>query len=200
MNGCIRFLHPSGNLKEKSCWLNDKPDGDYQDFSAAGLLQESGQYENGEKKGFWKSFHPTGKLKAAGRYSTGSKDGLWQYFHADSSEAYREEWREGLLQSVSDFRDEKGRVHTGGTSKNGFGTVRRYFDSGIRKQLFFISAGEAEGTFSDFDSLGRIIRTREFRKGELNGVMNEFYPDSSLASSTRFVSGQWVIPKVTVFA
>lgn len=189
LNGCIRMYFSEGVLKEKLCWENDRPAGSFISYHKNGKIAESGFYEDGEKSGRWLSRHPNGVMKSMGNYNSGIKDGTWIFLHNDSMEAYREEWNEGILLMISDFTDNKGRRHSGGNAKSGFGEIRRYFENGKRKQVFSLMNGEAEGIFTEYDSLGRILRIKEFRKGVLNGKLIEFYPDSTVASVVNYENG-----------
>jgi antitoxin component YwqK of YwqJK toxin-antitoxin module len=188
LTGCTQFFHEGGNQKEKSCWENDLPEGIFLSQFANGKPQESGRFDKGEKAGIWKTWHPNGSPKSSGLYNEGAKDEIWVYFNPDSSESFRETWSEGLLLMSSDFRDESGKIHSGGNAKAGYGTIMRYFGNGTRKQSLFVSNGQADGLFTDYDSLGKILRTRYFKKGLQNGVMTEFYPDSIPASKTSFAN------------
>jgi antitoxin component YwqK of YwqJK toxin-antitoxin module len=189
LQGCGTWLWEDGRPKEKTCWSEDKPDGEFQQFDPAGVVRVTGRFANGEKVGIWKNRFASGSLESLGRYRFDLKDGRWQYFHPDSLSAFEEVWAEGALMSISDFTTSTGGRLPGGSAEQGFGQVIRYHLNGKRKQVFQLRGGLPHGSFSEFDSLGRILRIRQYENGEANGWLREFYPDSVLASETYFLHG-----------
>ncbi len=189
LQGCASFFYSDGKPSEKNCWLDDQLSGEFEKLDPVGTVLEKGRFENSTRTGHWKAWYENGKPKYSGSYMEGLKDGKWSYFHSDSLVAYFEIWNEGELQTVSDFTLANGKLISGGQAKDGFGQVNRYHFNGLRKQSFLLSAGEPEGKFFEYDSLGRILRLKNFIKGELNGEMLEFLPDSSLASKIVFKNG-----------
>lgn len=198
LQGCALFYSKKGILTERNCWLNDNLNDGFVSNFLSGKIKESGRFEDGKKEGIWKTFYENGKIKTLGAFLADVKDGRWTYFHPDSLAAYSELWAEGELKSVSDFTSVSGKILSGGESKNGIGRVLRYHLSGIRKQKFSISNGVPDGQFWDYDSLGRVLRLRQFNQGELEGELIEFYPDSSVASKTTFQNGEENGPTISL--
>lgn len=190
LQGCARFFSKSGNLTERNCWQNDNLNDWFSAYFPTGKPKETGRFEDGKKEGIWKTFYETGRIKTLGAFIAEVKDGRWEYFHPDSVLAYSELWAEGELKSVSNFLTQSGKELPGGEARNGNGIVLRYHLSGNRKQKFTLSNGVPDGDFWDYDSLGRPFRLRQFRQGDLEGNLIEFYPDSSKASQTAYQGGK----------
>ena len=189
LSGCAWWYFDSGVLEEKSCWADDQPQDVFQKYFPDGRKAENGRFEYGARMGFWESCTPDG-ARSQGRYIEDLKDGVWAFFHPDSSLAYEEEWSEGKLLKVSDFKLIGGRNLPGGTIRNGTGTVNRYHLTGLRRQHFAVVSGEPAGMLWEYDTLGRVLRRKQFENGLLEGDLIEFYPDSVPASRTSFHHGE----------
>jgi len=189
LQGCATFYFPDQKILETNCWQDDQLNGWFERFNTDSVAIESGRFGNSAKQGFWKGRFDNGNPKYSGTYAEGLKDGKWNYFHPDSALAYYELWKEGALQTVSDFKISGNKELIGGKAKDGFGNVFKYHLNGLRKQRFNLLDGEPEGKFWEYDSLGRILRMKTFVNGELSGEMIEYFADSSLASKTIFENG-----------
>ncbi|MFC2107468.1 toxin-antitoxin system YwqK family antitoxin [Bacteroidota bacterium] len=152
--------YPSGKVKIKATYKDEKPEGIWREYNEEGEVERSFIYKNGvvigegiisekgEKNGFWKEYYDSGDIKSEGNYSNDIKTGNWKFFH-----------KGGKLEQIGKY------------DNNGLpeGLWKWYYSSGLllREESYY--EGLPDGISTEYDELGEIITNGEYIGGEKEG-------------------------------
>jgi hypothetical protein len=74
----IEILYwPNGNVKSRSVWANNVPNGEYIQYREDGSIIDVGNIINGKKEGEFKLYYPNGKLQAVQHFENDLKNGIY---------------------------------------------------------------------------------------------------------------------------
>ncbi len=194
--------YPSGKIKIKATYKDDKPEGVWREYDEEGEIERSFIYKNGvvigegiitdkgEKNDSWREYYDRGDLKAEGNYSNDIKTGDWKFYH-----------KNGKLEQIGKY-DSKGLPE---------GPWKWYYSSGLllREESYY--EGLPDGISTEYDELGEIITQGEYiggekegmwsykmgdhreegsySTGEMHGDWKFFYNDGTLSFEGRFIEG-----------
>ncbi len=194
--------YPSGKIRIKATYKDDKPEGVWREYNEEGEVERSFIYKNGtvigegiitekgEKNGSWKEYYDSGDLKAEGDYSNDIKIGEWKYYH-----------KNGKIEQIGSY-DDKGSPE---------GQWKWYYPSGVllREESYY--EGKPDGISTEYDELGGIITKGEYIGGEkegkwfyelgdhreegsysvgdMHGDWKFFFMDGSLSYEGKFIEG-----------
>ncbi len=101
-NGLYKVYYPSGRLKVKTVFANNKINGEWTYYDPKGIIITKGIYKNGVKHGFWayKSF------KIYGRYKKGLKNKKWKKYDANEK-THTSRYKNGKLIKGEGFGNEE---------------------------------------------------------------------------------------------
>jgi len=91
-NGLYRVFYPSGRLKVKTVFANDKFNGEWTYYDPKGLIIIKGIYEDDIKNGYW----AYKRLRIYGRYKKGFKNKKWKRFDK-TDKKYLSHYKNGIL-------------------------------------------------------------------------------------------------------
>lgn len=100
-NGIYKVYYPSGRLKVKTVFANNKINGEWTWYDQNGIILVKGKYRNGIKHGYW----AYKSLKIYGRYKKGYKHKKWKRFDENENK-YFSHYRKGILVGGEGFGNE----------------------------------------------------------------------------------------------
>lgn len=100
-NGLYKVYYPSGRLKVKTVFANDKINGEWTWYDEKGVILVKGVYKDGVKHGYW----AYKRLRIYGRYKKGKKNRKW--YKKDVNEKKKKSYyKNGKLIRGEDFGNE----------------------------------------------------------------------------------------------
>ena len=190
LHGTYQAFFPSGKLQKSVEFTNDQEDGVYERFYEDGRPEISSSFAKGELNGSWEYFDNLGDLISqgeyqfgirvgtwkeqirevqgfyrVGEYKDGSKEGIWKVVDEKGVVFQEEQFVEGQLVAISEFKTEDGRVLDAGKLVNGIG-----------KRLIY-------------DREGNLLENGRYTKGVRTGVWLTYYPKSKAVASSGSYSG-----------
>ncbi|PCI94039.1 MAG: hypothetical protein COB15_15080 [Flavobacteriales bacterium] len=100
-NGIYKVYYPSGRLKIKTVFANNKVHGEWTYYGLDGIIITKGIYKEGVKHGYW----AYKSLRIYGRYKKGLKNKKWKRFD-ESENKYISHYKKGVLTSGEGVGDE----------------------------------------------------------------------------------------------
>ncbi|MBL4594518.1 MAG: hypothetical protein JKX68_11990 [Flavobacteriales bacterium] len=91
-NGLYKVFYPTGRLKIKTVFANNKINGEWTFYNLNGLIITKGIYKAGVKQGYW----AYKSLKIYGRYKKGLKNKKWKRFD-ENHKKYLSHYNNGVL-------------------------------------------------------------------------------------------------------
>lgn len=167
-------------------------------------ISSEGNLVGGKPNGWWKTYYENGRLKSEGNRTDFELDGPWVFFAENGDTSLLINYKAGKKHGQTKIFSPDGVICE--SFKNGLKTDFTFeYDNKHRliKQIPF-EDGRENGTGYVFDTLGRIIETRQYKTGTLvareiinrvdfegnrNGMWKEFYDDYSLHSEGFYVHG-----------
>ncbi|MDF1672577.1 MAG: hypothetical protein P1U41_03680 [Vicingaceae bacterium] len=101
-NGIYKVYYPTGRLKVKTVFANDKINGEWTWYDKEGIILVKGIYVNNIKHGYWAYKH----LKIYGRYKNGKRNKMW-YTPDANNKKVKSQYKNGLLVKGDGFGDLK---------------------------------------------------------------------------------------------
>lgn len=101
-NGIYKVYYPSGRLKVKTVFANDKFNGEWTWYDKEGTILVKGIYVNNVKHGYWAYKH----LKIYGRYKNGKRNKMW-YTPDANNKKVKSRYKDGVLVKGKGFGDLK---------------------------------------------------------------------------------------------
>lgn len=192
LQGTYKSFFPNGTLQKSVEFANDQENGAYERFFEDGQPEIIGTFVKGELSGNWENYDNLGTLisKGAylagvrvgnwkeqirkvqgfyrvGEYKDGSKEGIWKVVDEKGVVFQEEQFVEGQLVAISEFKTEDGRVLDAGKLVSGTG-----------KRLIY-------------DREGNLLENGRYTKGVRTGVWLTYYPKSkAVASSGSYTGGE----------
>ena len=176
--------YPSGNIKIKATYKDDRPEGVWREYSEEGKIEKTYVYkygiiigegiitEQGNREGPWKEYYENGLLKGEGMYSNDVKKGLWTYYHMN-----------GNIEQSGTY-DSLGRPE---------GMWKWYYSSGVLKREENYREGLPDGPATEYSDLGKTIVKINFRKGLEDGdwyyAIGDYREEGGFIDGMR--DGQW---------
>ena len=99
-NGIYKVYYPSGRLKIKAVFANDKFNGEWTWYDKEGIILVKGVYVNNVKHGYWAYKH----LKIYGRYKKGKRHKMW-YTPDANNKKIKSHYKNGSLIKGKGFGD-----------------------------------------------------------------------------------------------
>lgn len=187
----------------------EQKEGHYPD----GRLRYRGQFMNGEPVGKMTHFYPDGKVKAvmdygdsgmvdavlyskdghftmSGRYVNKRKNGKWEY-HKEKQLIYTEEYRDDMLDGVSEMFYATGRLSERKHWKAGMpdGNWQLFYDDGqLRMESVFV-AGCLNGKVRSFAYTGVLTAEGMYRNDLKDGTWRYYDEFGKLKVEKRYVAG-----------
>ena len=91
-NGLYKVYYPSGRLKIKTVFANNKINGEWTYYGTDGIIITKGIYKDGVKHGYW----AYKSLRIYGRYKKGYKNKKWKRFDKNEKK-YLSHYKNGIL-------------------------------------------------------------------------------------------------------
>jgi hypothetical protein len=101
-NGIYKVYYPSGRLKVKTVFANDKFNGEWTWYDKEGIILVKGVYKDDIKHGYWAYKH----LKIYGRYKNGKRHKMW-YTPDANNKKVKSHYKNGELLKGKGFGDVK---------------------------------------------------------------------------------------------
>lgn len=151
-------------------FINDVPDGIFQENYPSGAIKTLGIFENGVLTKEFKEFYENGELEYAGRLERGKKEGEWHEYYENGQVKSSISYVEGLAEGEAVYYDSDGRIESKLSFSNGKkeGVYQSFFQDGELKE---------KGTFQDDVPTGEWVsfdpdKNIEFRGNLEEGVRN----------------------------
>jgi antitoxin component YwqK of YwqJK toxin-antitoxin module len=192
LQGTYRAFFPSGAVQKTMEFENDLEHGVFKRYFEDGRMEVSSSYARGELEGSWENYDNLGQLISKGtyhggyrigewqeqlpeiqgfyrigNYKEGSKTGSWKIIDPNEFVYQEEQFENGRLVSITEFKTPSGKILDAGTLKKGKG-----------KRVIY-------------DGEGNLLEKGRYSKGLRNGIWYTYYPKSDLiASSGSYVEGR----------
>lgn len=99
LDGNYEKYYQNGNLEMKGNYVKGFKDGRWLFYHQNGQLDEEITFVNQEKHGLYKSFHDNGVPFLTGQYEMGKKVGTWTYYDNENFLGYSAIYRDSLLET-----------------------------------------------------------------------------------------------------
>lgn len=157
-SGVYKEYYRNGKISEQGNYRNGKKEGEYRFYYNNGQPSSLITYSNDKADGPYEQYSREGKLTQKGSYRNGKKNGTEQHFDPEDGAEYgRLSYRDDVLTGVR-YTDKSGKVLAEQHAENGL----------------------ASATF--YDAWGNKISELSFRKGQMEGPAQYFFPDGSVRS------------------
>ena len=209
-NGWILEFYEAGNLKSKTEFQRGQPSGELKEFYKNGTkklevtqdtVQKSefrfyqyykegnlalkGTLVNGVLEGENISFHKTNKIKQKHYYQKGKKVRQSTYYSPEGILTKKVIYLSENQNRISEYFD-NGILKTEGTTEDGkqTGVWKQYTSLGKIKTEGFYQMGKKEGIWkSYFENSTQIEWVKRYKKNQLEGLTETYYPTGILKSS-----------------
>jgi hypothetical protein len=106
-NGVYKVYYPSGRLKLKTVYANNKIYGEWTWYDEKGIILVKGKYKEGIKHGFW----AYKSLKIYGRYKKGLKHKKWKRLDENEKKHFSY-YKKGVLVRGEGYINDKAPIHS----------------------------------------------------------------------------------------
>jgi antitoxin component YwqK of YwqJK toxin-antitoxin module len=155
INGQFEEFYPNGKLKIKKTFVNGLAEGEQIGYFENGEIWKKGNFVKGNPNGEWFFYHENGKLESSGIFKDGSRIGVWK--------VYREN---GNISDETDYGD------TG--KKTG---IYKSYDVDGKLEFELTYKGEDLIAYKTYDSKGNVTNDVTKKKNTLD---IEFYHENGV--------------------
>ncbi|MDA0840939.1 MAG: toxin-antitoxin system YwqK family antitoxin [Planctomycetota bacterium] len=177
----------------------DQPHGEEQFFLADGRLTRTVPYENGTMEGTEKIFRasPGGKyfLYAENSWLKGEREGLQKTYHENEQVSSETLYKKGEAEGKARSFDREGKVIRECEMKDGKpnGVLTDFWpETGKPRRVISYKKGQVQGIVKEFYSDGKMKREVPFKKGSMHGEEKEYEGDGTLARTRYWLNGNLV--------
>ncbi|WP_167613815.1 toxin-antitoxin system YwqK family antitoxin [Maribellus sediminis] len=96
-NGVAHQYFDTGEVMEKSHWLNGKKDGDYEMFYKNGKPYLQCKMKDDQRHGLFLVYYENGQLEREAAYKNGLRDGEWKFYDSEGNHQYSLFYNEGKI-------------------------------------------------------------------------------------------------------
>jgi len=210
LDGEYNYKNEDGVLVYKSFFKKGKKDGITSDYFYTGTLYAKGEHKEGEKYGKWEYFNIEGQKTAIYNYNSkgkkegeqttynnngttssityyknGEKEGVQKYYNDNGKLINEETYSANKLVSIKNFDLAGKEIYSSKKLDGSSASISTKHPNGITASTGDLKNGLETGTWSYFNDLGVLFKTIEFKKGERNGKVVNYYK-SGLKSSEYF--------------
>jgi serine/threonine protein kinase/antitoxin component YwqK of YwqJK toxin-antitoxin module len=164
---------PSGRLVSIVHYLNSYRHGlctRYSDETGALISKE--EYLNDQRHGFCETYYETPgaeTIKSRANFAQGQIEGRYEEFY-----------RNGVLSETGFVENRKHDRER-----------KRYYETGVIRQILRYSGGELHGDTEEFYPSGRIQRLLPMKNGKMHGIERTFNENGQLQHQSAYVDGVW---------
>jgi len=157
-NQVEKQYYPSGNLKSKIQYKNNKINGYYKIFYKNGNLKESFFYKNDTLEGLGKENFENGQTKWEANYINGKTDGIYYEYNEKGLLITKANFKNGKQEGLTYYYHSNGEIerkieYNNGTQNGDFFS----YDSNGRLLMFAIQTNNKPKYYEEYDSLGNLI-------------------------------------------
>jgi len=177
-------FYPSGKVKAKGKYKNNKRIDDWQFFYESGTIEQIGAYDNGKMNGEWKWYFDTGKLLRQEKFENGAENGLMVEYDSIGTVITKGTYIDG--EKDGQWLYQVGGVIEEGEYKNGLkqGTWKHYYAyNKVRKFEGNFFQGQPNGKHTWYFDNGNIQLFGEYVMGEKERRWYEYDEEGNLVQT-----------------
>jgi antitoxin component YwqK of YwqJK toxin-antitoxin module len=190
LDGSLTSYYPNGAQQAVKSFKAGTEVGVSKSYFPNGNLKEEGQFdEKGKHTGVWKAYFYNGALSREYSYLNGQKQGKGVEYDRDGIKHYEFEYNGGNYTSIL-FFDKKGNVIKEFKEEKNVLNYSFYSPDGIKEFDGALKNGENDGLWSNYyTTTGTIFKTSNYKKGELNGLITEYFGDGKIKGEFGYEDG-----------
>jgi uncharacterized protein len=183
--GVWKNYYENGKLKSTGKRTSGMLDSTWVFYNDKGFPALEFNYREGKRDGVQKTFYDSAKVRSVEVFVADKRQGMAKYYKQNGLLSREVPFEEGVESGIAKEYDDEGTVILISTYKNGFlvkdqeinrkdfrglrqGPWKHFYENSQQIQWEGIFKNNLKnGTFRDFDSTGKLVRTQEFINGEL---------------------------------
>ncbi|MBL0317041.1 MAG: hypothetical protein IPP69_15280 [Flavobacteriales bacterium] len=214
INGMRKEYYPEGQIKSEAKLV----DNDYQDvytsYHSNGKIDTKGNFVKGKKEGEWLYYFENGQIYTKGSFKSDRKTGTWYTYTEKGMLAEEENYgSSGELEGMTKVYDIEGKIlreieykkdkaitmthyNTDGSTlaqvKMKDNVLNGEFYNSIRVKAYEgrIEKKSFDGPYKEFDAVGNLILTANYKGGFLDGSQKKYYSTGQLRADEFYVDGE----------
>jgi len=190
-NGPYTSYFRNGKKESDGADKDNQPAGPWKYYYESGQLEKEGEYSpEGEPKGDWKFYHENGQLSDEKPFSDkGKLSGKLVSYDKHGKLSYVHEYKNGAFLSYQDY-DVAGKVIAEGKGNNKKFPVTYKFPNGNTETEGLLEDGKKTGLWKYYIPCGKLARSENLVKDELNGITSEYYTNDTLDNRVNYADGE----------
>lgn len=162
----------------------EEEQGMYYNYSG-NYLEAVGKLDNNTVTGSWTFYNSNGSFSGTGHFDQeGKRDGNWIWYYTDGTVKETAVFKNGRLEGENKFNFPNGNPKYIAQFKNDEleGQYLLYNEQGAMLQKKHFKAGKLDGIYNGYFAVGEEIPEFyvEYKDGELNGVVREYYSNGAV--------------------
>lgn len=180
LNGSFRKWYANDKPEWEGLYKNDIQVGKWSSYYADGTKSAEGEFdESGNAIGIYYEFGPEGKLdQRISGYKNGKPDGIQTFYYPDGKESIRLQVEDDVYKHIDCFSPTGEKIYSA-DEKDGELIYKSFFPEGALKTEGKFKIGQKDGTWKNYDVLGRLTSEENWLNGMRSGLQKAYYENGN---------------------